>query len=768
MKELRFWIAHIPLLALTVCTPILNLGLQPLYAQEQQIKPTIEQPNEPLIKAIEIIGIKRIEEGAVKTKLSQKINQPLSKAAIDTDIKTIYKMGYFDDVKVETEFYEGGLKVIYRVKEKPTIVKINFDGNLEFKDDKLKEKIAVVKGSIADTALIQDNIQKLKTFYEGEGYYLCEIFPILHYVKDDEVNLTLKINEGKKIKIKQLQLKGNKNISDSKIKKVLNTSTWWIFSFFTGSGYVKKDMLEEDVKRLSNLYHDHGYVNVKVSEPKVLVDEEKSSITVVFEVEEGDKYNLAKVDIEGFHAFPDTEIKKLITLKTGDVFSKKTLTSNISAVADYYSERGYAAINVTPEVVPDAATKTVSVYLKVEEGKIYKIGRIEAFGNTKTRDKVIRRELTLDEGEMFNSKKLKRSYQNVNNLNFFESVDFTPRPQPDTDIVDIDIKVKEKSTGYISIGGGYSSIDSIIGMVQLTQDNLFGSGQYAKVSAEIGGKSSLYEITYKEPWLFDKPVSLAASIYKLDRVYIKYSRRAAGTAVGVGKRFAEYYDLGVMYRFEDVNVFDVSSDAPKIVKEQTGKATTSSMTPTLTRDTRDSYTDPTEGSRNSVYFTYAGLGGTNAFYKAGADSLWFFPFIGPTTLSFRGRYGYGSGLYGKNLPIYERFYVGGINTIRGLAFGEAGPKDTDGTFIGGTSQLLFNAEFIFPIVSEIKLKGVTFFDTGSSFGNGVELTEFKYTSGAGIRWISPFGPIRIEYGYNLHRKQGESSGRIEFSFGNFF
>ncbi|MBF0537614.1 MAG: outer membrane protein assembly factor BamA [Nitrospirae bacterium] len=760
MKELRDITVFVVLL--------LVFGSCNLYAQELPKAPDIDKAAEPLVKAIEVVGIKRIEEGAVKGKLSQRVNQPLSRDKIEEDIKTIYRLGYFDDVKVETEFYEGGLKIIYRVKEKPTIVRIKFDGNKEFKDDKLHEKITIVKGSIADTALIQDNVEKVKTFYDSEGYYLSEIFPILHYIKDDEVNLTFRIKEGKKIKIKYLKFTGNKNISDSKIKKAIKTSTWWIFSFFTGSGYVKKDVLEDDIRAISDLYQDNGYVNVKVSEPRVVVDEVKPAITVVFDIDEGDKYNVAKVDIEGYHAFADAEIKKLITMKTGEVFSKKILTSNIAAVSEYYSERGYATVMVTPEVVPDEQTRAVSVYLKVEEGKIYKIGRIEAFGNTKTRDKVIRRELTLDEGDIFNSKKLKRSYQNVTNLDFFDSVDFTPRPQPDTDIVDIDVKVKEKSTAFVSFGGGYSSIDRLIGMVQFTQANVFGTGQYLKISAELGGISSLYEVTYKEPWFLDKPISLAESIYRLERDYIDYSRRAAGTAIGVDKRFADYYDIGALYRFEDVNVFNVTTDAPAIITDQTGRATTSSLTPTLTRDSRDNYVDPTEGSRNSVYVTYAGLGGSNAFLKSGVDSLWFFPFFGPTTLSFRGRYGYASGLYGKNLPIYERFYVGGISTIRGLAFGEAGPKASDGTYIGGTSQMLFNGEFIFPIVSEVKLKGVVFFDTGSSFGDGARFSEFKYTSGTGLRWISPFGPIRIEYGYNLHRQPGESSGRIEFSFGNFF
>ncbi|MBF0565540.1 MAG: outer membrane protein assembly factor BamA [Nitrospirae bacterium] len=754
---------------------------KPAVKQEAPVKQEVPAKLEPLVKSIEIKGIKRIEEGAVKSKLTQKVNQPLSKNKIEEDIKIIYQMGYFDDVKVETTFYEGGLKLIYYVTEKPTIVKIGFDGNKNLKEDKLKEKATIIRGSIADTALIQDNVQKLKAYYDAEGYYMSQIYPILRYYPNNEANLIFEIKEGPKIKIRKLEIRGNNRITTRKIKKSIETTKWWWLSFLTDSGYVKQDVLEEDVKRIQDLYLDNGYINVKVSKPQVIVNKELNGITVVFEVEEGDQYRIAKVGIEGYHAFPDDVIKKLITIKDGEIFSKRHLSRDLNAISDFYTEKGYATANVTPEVVPNEKDKTASVFLKVEEGHTYHVGRIEFAGNTKTKDKVIRREIPIDEGDLYNSKKLKRSYQNITNLDIFETVDLSPKPKPDTDTVDLDVKVKEKSTSFVSFGGGYSSVDHIIGMVQLTSKNLFGTGQYAKISTEIGGKSSLYELTYTEPWFLDKPISLSGSIYKMDRVFIEYSRRAAGVSIGANKRFAEYWNLGATYRFEAVNVFDVKDDAPEIVKAQDGKATTSSITPSITRDTRDNYVDPSSGSRNSLYATYAGIGGTNQFVKSGIDSLWFWPFIGPTTLSLRGRYAYASGLYGRNLPVYERFYVGGISTIRGLGFGEAGPSQTvntfsvypptvfnANTFMGGTTEAIGNVEIIYPIFPEIKLKGVVFFDTGGSYSNGFTLSDTKYTTGTGIRWISPFGPIRLEYGYNLDRKPGESQGRIEFSFGSFF
>ncbi|MBF0556294.1 MAG: outer membrane protein assembly factor BamA [Nitrospirae bacterium] len=751
----------------------------PVYALAEpapanETKPASEPPapavspapaTEPLVISIEIRGTKRIEEGAIKSKLSQKTNQPLSQDKISEDVKTVYKLGYFDDVKVETEFFEGGLKVIYIVKEKPTITKIIYYGNDELEDKKLKEKITVTAGSISDNTLIQDNVKKLKDYYDSEGYYQSEIYPILNFVKDGEVTLTFQIKEGPKLKVRKVEITGNEHLTTKQIKKVLNTSKWWILSFFDGSGFVKKDALDEDISNIQNLYMDYGYLNVKVAEPKVEVNE--NGITVRFEISEGRPYILESVKVAGNTAFDNETLSKLVIMKPGSVFNKSELTKSITALTEYYTERGYATAAVNPGVFPNEASLSVKVDLKIEEGKIYKIGTIEFSDNTKTRDKVLRREITINEGDTFDSKKIKRSYQNIKNLDFFDNVDVAPKPQPDSDIVDVDVKVKEKMTGFISVGGGYSSVDHRIGMVQLTQTNLFGTGDYAKIATEFGG-SSLYEFTYKKPWFLDKPYTLSGSIYRLDKTYIDYSRRATGIVIGISKRFWDYWETGVAYRFEAVSIHDVQNTASQLIIDQQGYSTTGSITPSISRDTRDSYIDPTVGSRNSAYFTFAGALGSNHFIKTGIESLWFFPFIGSTTYSVRGRYGYASGYGGNPLPLYERFYVGGITTLRGVAFGEAGPQDSDGTYIGGTSQLLINNEIIFPIFPEIKLKGVYFVDVGSAFGSGVTLTDIKYTTGAGVRWISPFGPIRLEYGVNLRRTNGESLGRFEFSFGSFF
>ncbi|MCG6550966.1 MAG: outer membrane protein assembly factor BamA [Candidatus Magnetominusculus sp. LBB02] len=721
--------------------------------------------SDPLVITVEVKGTRRIEEGAIKAKLSQKTNQPLSQDKISEDVKTIYKLGYFDDVRVETEFFEGGLRVIYIVKEKPTITKITFYGNDELDDKKLKEKTTITAGSISDNTLIQDNVKKLKDYYDGEGYYLSEIYPIVHVVKEGEVTLTFEIKEGPKLKIRRVEFTGNEHLTDKQIKKVLNTSKWWILSFLDGTGFVKKDFLEEDVLNIQNLYMDYGYLNVKIAEPKVVVAED--GITVRFEISEGQPYNLESVNIVGNTVFDNDNLSKLITMKPGGVFSKGQLNQSVKAITDYYTQRGYATASVIPGVFPDEAALTVKIDMKVEEGKVYKIGTIEFSDNTKTRDKVLRREMTIDEGDTFDSRKIERSKQNIKNLDFFDSVDVAPKPQPDSQIVDVDVKVKEKMTGFISVGGGYSSTDHIIGMIQLTQTNLFGTGDYARIATNFGG-ASLYELSYKKPWFMDKPYTLSGSIYRSNVYYPNYGRQSTGFVVGISKRFWEYWEVGIGYRIEEDNIHDITNTSSPLILSQEGRSSTGSFTPSISRDTRDSYIDPSIGSRNSLYVTVAGALGSNHYIKSGFDSMWFFPFLGPTTYSIRGRYAYATGYAGNQLPLYERFYVGGIQSIRGVAFGNAGPRDSDGTYVGGTSELLINNEVIFPIFPEVKLKGVYFVDVGSAFGGDITLSDIKYTTGAGVRWISPFGPIRVEYGVNLRRTNGESVGRVEFSFGSFF
>ena len=737
----------------------LYLFLNPLSVYSQEL---------PIVNSIEIKGLKRIEESAVKSKITHKIGEPISMEKTNEDIKNIFKMGYFDDVRAEIETFEGGIKLIYTIREKPTVIRIEFQGNKEIDDAKLKEKLTITTGSIADAVLIQDNADRLRAFYEEEGYWLSNIVPIITKISPDEVSLTYQIEEGSRVKIKKINIDGNKALSDKKIRKVMGTKERWLFSFITGSGYYKKDQMNADIERIRDLYFDNGFIKVAVGEPSIKLTDDKKGMMITIPISEGDQYSISSVEFSGNKVFSDDEIKKRITLTPNTTFNKSDLRKNILSISQLYSENGYAVTTITPDLIPDESKKLVTVTLKIDEGDRYSIGRIEISGNTKTRDKVIRREVRLDEGDIFNSTLLRRSYERINNLNFFETVDMIPKPRPEEKLVDLDIKVKERPTGFISIGGGYSSVDKFIGVLDITQGNLFGKGQSIKLRGELGGRTTYYELSFREPWFMDKEISFATDLYRISKDYIQYDKDATGLSIAFGKSLSEYVRGSITYNFENAEILNVTEDASTIIKDQEGTWTTSSITPSLMRNTIDNYLDPTRGSRNSIYVTYAGIGGTNYFLKGEIDSAWYFP-LKSTTFMLRGRFGYGTGLQGKELPLYERFYVGGIYTVRGLDWGEAGPKDEEtGDPIGGTEQLIFNAEYIFPIISELRLKGVVFFDAGNSYESFKNFGELRYTTGVGIRWISPMGPIRIEWGYNLDKKLGEDPSKFEFTFGTFF
>lgn len=723
----------------------------------------------PIVTEILIKGLKRIERGSIIPRLSQRIGEPLSPEKTSSDIKTIYKMGYFDDVKVEIEPFEGGIRVVYLVKEKPTIVNVSFQGNKKFEDSALREKITLTSGAIADITLINDNAIKLRKFYEEEGYFLAKVVPILKVVREGEVSVTYQIEEGSKVKIKKIEISGNKEISERKIKKAMKTSERGIFSFITGTGFYKKDEIRDDIERIKDLYHNNGYIKVAVSDPEIKLSDDKKSMTIVIKISEGDQYKVSSVSISGNKAFSEEEIRKRIKLSPKKIFSKGVLREDIVAITDLYSNNGYALISVYPDLIPDESRKETEVIYKIDEGDKYTIGRIEISGNTKTRDKVIRREVKLDEGDVFDASALKRSYERINNLQFFDAVEVLPKPDPDRKIVDLDIKVKERPTGFLSVGGGYSSVDKFIGMVDITQANLFGKGQYIKLRGELGGKSSFYELSFRDPYFMDKPITFSTSIYNTTRKYSNFDKKASGFDVSFGKSFWEYWGASITYNYEKATISNIEEGASNIIREQEGTATTSSISLSIGRDSRDNILDTLRGSKNVVYTTFAGLGGTNAFYKIIFDSGWYFPLFDVSTIHLRGRIGYATGIFGKELPLYERYYVGGIYTVRGLNYGDAGPKDINDEPIGGTKELILNAEYIFPLLPELKLKGIVFFDAGRSYGSGETFgSDLRYTAGGGVRWISPMGPIRIEWGYNLDKRKGEPSNKVEFTFGTFF
>ncbi len=724
----------------------------------------------PIITAIEIKGCKRIEEAAVRNKISIKLGEIISQDKISEDIKSIYKMGYFEDVKVHIESFEGGVKVIYTVKEKPTIVKVSFEGNKKYDEDRLKEVVTITAGTIADVTLINDNALKLKAFYESEGYYFAKIIPVVKKKTEEEVELTYVIEENKKVKIKEIKFEGNKAISSRKIKKVMNITERKIYSFITGGGFYKKFEMLRDLEKIKDLYHDNGYLKVSVGEPKLEFSQDKKWMTITIPISEGPQFKISSLKLEGIEdKKTEAEVNKLIKVKAGEIFNKGKVRKDIEAIVSYYSDRGYALASVFPDIVVNEEKLTVDVIYKIKRGEKFTVGRINISGNVKTVDKVIRREIRIDEGEEYSASKIQKSKKRLEDLQYFETVDINQKPDPEKNTVDLDVNVKEKLTGFLTLGGGYSSIDNLIGMISLTETNLFGRGYHLTLKGEFGGRSSYYTIIFRDPWFLDKPLLFGFNLYRQKRKYVNYTRDATGLSITFGKKYGEDWSASVTYDIEKSKVTDIPKDADPIIRDMEGKLLTSSITFQIINDTRDSYIDPSKGRRHSLSFTVAGLGGDTGFWKSLLDLGWYIPIFEESTIHLRGRIGMSDNLFGKKYPLYERFYVGGLDTIRGLGYGEAGPKDSKNKPIGAKRAIIANIEYLFPIITEMKLKGLVFFDIGKGYNENENFTSnLKYTAGFGFRWFSPFGPVKIDYGINLNRKKGESKSKIEFGFGAFF
>jgi outer membrane protein insertion porin family len=771
----------------------------------QESAPGSAVGEEVRIVQIEVVGNKRIESEVILAKVKTRAGDLFRPEVLREDLKAIYRLGYFQDVHTETETRPDGMKIIFVVVERPTLVEIVFAGNKEILADKLQQQIALRTQTFVDDAEIKNNAEQIRRYYEQEGYHQTEVIPVLKTVAEDQRSLTFYIKEGLQARIRDLGFPGRKAISRKKVIKAIETREYFpLTSWLTSSGYYKKDVLSLDVERIRELYLNNGYLQVQVGSPEVELQEDRTQVrvpipvahgeldypyefreisaTIRIPVVEGDTYRIRKIEVTGHTIFKTSELLSALKLTEGDLFRKDRLRKGVADIHDLYGEKGYLYAAIVPEFKTHPEDRTVDVLLDVKEDRPIHVRQIQITGNDKTRDKVVRREIRLDEQDTMNTKLLRRSFQRINNLNFFDSIEITPQRVGD-DQVDLLVRVQEKSTGALSIGGGYSSVDGAVGLAEISQGNLFGRGQLLRGRGEFGGRRTTYSLTFREPYLLDKPVSGTINLFNTVRDFNTYNERRVGGDLIFGKSFTEYLNGSVSYTRESLDIFDVTDSAPNRIREQgeEGKSVTSSVGVTLARDTRDFFFDPREGGRTAVLVDYAGtfLGGNNDFVKTVLDASRFFPLKWDVVFSLHGRAGYAGGIQGDELPLGERFFVGGINTVRGFEFGTAGPcKDDEdktvrcdqGEIVGGNKELIFNAELIIPLVTEARVKGVFFFDAGRAFDNdeSIRFSELRYGAGFGIRWISPIGPLRLELGYNLDREEGEEPNQLEFNIGTLF
>jgi outer membrane protein insertion porin family len=722
---------------------------------------------EKKILRVEFQGNRKIESAAINRGLKCAPGNILNQEDISADIKTIYRTGYFDAVTADVAETPDGVVATFVVEEKPMISEIRIQGNKKIKKSDIEAVMGVQTKQTVNPEKIKSDIEKIKELYDSKGFYNAEISYKIDKTGERNVQVAITIAENDKLFVRNILFEGNRAFTSRELEKLLLTKEKGIFHFFTDSGVLKKEQLKQDIDKIKGYYLNNGFINAQIADPTITHDDRGISIKI--QIAEGQQYRVGKVEISGDQLAAKRE-ELLAKLKIGkkDFYDREAVIKDMDYLTQTANDEGYAAADVIPRTFPRDETRTVDVNYDIQKGKLVYFNLITITGNNKTRDKVIRRALSVVEGDLYNRTRLKNSYMALNGLRYFEEIDFESEKGADETQTNVNIRVKEKQTGMLSVGAGYSALDHAVVSAQISQQNLFGRGQTLSLKANVGSSSTLYDISFTEPWLFDMPLWSKADIWNLYREYDAYNLDTMGLGATLGYPLWPYVSGYVGYRFAIDNVKDVLSTASVYTKGQAGKTTSSGLTFTLTRDSTDDGMFPTTGSKNSASLEYTGgpLQGDVSYTRTGISSTWFFPLPLDTVIGIRGRMGAIKGNEGKPVPIYERYYLGGIDSLRGLR--SVGPVDpATNEVIGGLTMLNFNVDYIFPLIKKAGMKGLVFLDAGNSWESGYHVNDLRKTAGVGIRWYSPIGPLRLEWGYVLDRKDGESPSRWEFTIGMF-
>lgn len=756
---------------------LLALSFKPVFSEEETAP-----LSEKTVKGVYIVGNKTVSSSLILSKVKSKQGEAYKKNIVDEDIKRIYGIGYFSDVKAEIKEYEDSLEITFVVVEKPPIGQIIFAGNKAFRDERLKKELKIKQDEILDERQLKESIKVIRELYYKKGFTHAKMdYAIRLDPTTNKAVVTIMVDEGIRVKIRKITFEGNKAFKSGRLIKLMATKTaWWFFR----SGVFNEDAFDGDLEKVKVFYENNGYLDIKL-EPELKYDEGGRFLWINIKVDEGREYLVNTFTITGNAVIAEKDIKKAVKMTTGKPFSQEAMRTDADSIQGLYFEKGYIYATVKPETSLNTETNNIDVKYTIIENELTFVDKIEIKGNIHTKDKVIRRELRLRPGQPFDGKKLQRSKERLYNLGYFEDITFDTE-KSGANKANLIVDVKETKTGEFSFGGGFSTVDKLVGFIQVTQRNFditnfptfTGGGQQLAIRAELGTVRRDYQLSFTEPWVFDYPYLFGFDVYqnthlKAADIGYGYSERRRGGDLRLGKEFDDYDRADMVYRLDDVKISDVDDTALIDLKKEQGSNVISSLSLGLTRDTRDSTMSPTKGY--VLYGLIQGAGGPlqgdKNFVKYFGSSSVYFPFFERHVLELSARAGV-VGAFGSSdeVPIYERFFAGGANSIRGYKERSVGPKDpATNSPLGGEAILIGSAEYVFPVIDF--LKGAIFMDAGNvwqkegDFGSG----GYKYSAGAGIRVKTPVGPVKLDYGYPLKVDPGEKkTGRFHFSLSRAF
>ena len=791
------------------------------------------QPSSLKISRIEIkhLGPAGVSDELIRANIRVKVGDPYLRTAVDDDVRNLYATGLFYNIRVADEITPEGVALTYVVQGNPRLTEIKFQGNSKFKDAKLRKKLSSKVGEPLDERKLFTDSQEIQKMYQKSGYPRTQVKYVLNIDENSgRGTATFEITESPKVKIIEVDFVGAKAYPQKKLRKVIKTRKHWMFSWITSSGVLKDEQFEEDQEKLKDYYRDHGYIDFEIKNVEYLNPTPRTLI-IRLNVYEGVQYKVGSVKFTGNKLFSTAEIARGLqslhsargakgklgtnglTMDVGDIFTPKGMTADIEAVEDFYGAKGYIDVststrNLNVQRIPNTETGTMDLEFKLDEGQKSYIERIDIRGNTKTKDRVIRRELAVSPGEVFDMVRVKVSKQRLEGLQYFEKVDARPEPTDVPNRKDLVVGVDEKNTGNLSLGAGFSSVDAIVGFVELSQGNfdLFhpptftGGGQKFRLRVQIGTERQDYIASFIEPWFLGRKLALGVDLYhrelgfqSLDNLYDEV--RTGGRVSLTRALWSDFLMGSISYTLEDVGIlFNGSAHGPLIVPQpglgrphptyvlvpptapqtllkEGGYALLSRVGASLAYDTRNSVLLPSKGQRTELSTELVGgpLGGDKNFYRLELRSAWFFRGFAPGhVLELWARSGvvdaYGNS---ADVPFYERYYLGGLYSLRGFKYRSISPREPGiSEPIGGDTYWFGSAEYSIPIIE--RLRFAFFYDIGD-----VELKSYEYRFsnfsdnwGLGLRLNLPIGPLRLDYGIPIHHDQFNSgSGRFQFGVG---
>lgn len=765
------------------------------------------------LKDVKITGNARVEDDGIRLHLKSRAGESFDSKTVEQDVKAIYRMGFFEDVQAELS--PDGI-LTYAVKEKPYVREVKIQGAAQVTREKVETALGISPRSILDRVKVAEGVEKVRKLYTEQGYVNAAIDSAVSLEANNQAVVTLDIIEGNRLLIKRVAFEGNKTFSESELKGLIATKEEWIFSFFTNRGVLDRDMLTNDVAILSNYYNDNGYVDHKIDEPVIL--RARDGLEVVFRINEGSQYRVGKVEIGGELIQDGQQILKSMKLTSGQIFRGNRLRDDITLLTEMYANKGFAFVQVDPVTKVNQTEKNVDVALVLTKGPPVYFNRILVAGNTKTRDKVVRRELLSNEQELYSSTKITQSRNALQRTGYFEDVQLSTKKTDQPDTLDVLVDVKEGPTGTFQVGAGYSSGDGFLFNANISEKNFMGRGQGLSGNFSIGSKRQDYIVNVNDPYFNDTKVALGMDAFNTTREYTDFDEKKLGFAVNSsyplkdfrmpffgGARAAtnpgsdelasnapltmwDYARGGVSYSLTNEKINNIDPFASAAILDAQGTSLTSSVTPNFTYDSRDHFFNPTEGTKSAFSIEVAGLGGDTRFIKTDLSGHWYYPLLkdpawgGNYVLGLGGQLGYGFGLAsknnGQNLPLFERYFLGGINSVRGFADRSLGPREPNGCpppappgdcgsdVVGGSTAAVMNVELLFPIMEKYGIRGVAFFDMGNAFADSFNFGDLRRSVGAGVRWMSPFGPLRVELGLPLNKKSGDETSVLGFSIGS--